>query len=107
MNTLKLYETLSGISGDMVHAAETGNWDRLIELERTVARLRDRLSAEDAQAKLTESERNRKVHLIKRILADDRKVRSYTEPWMDHVRRFLGDATPGRDIRSTYTAAGY
>ena len=107
MSTISLYETLSGISGDMVHAAETGDWDRLIELERNVARLRDRLSVEDAQTRLTECERERKVHLIKRILADDRKVRSYTEPWMEHVRRFLGDATPGRDIRSSYTAAGY
>jgi len=107
MSTLNLYETLSCISGDMVHAAESGDWDRLIELERSVAQLRDRLTAEDRPAGLTESERNRKVHLIKRILADDRKVRSYTEPWMDHVRHFLGDTTPGRDIRSTYTAAGY
>lgn len=107
MSTLGLYETLSAISGDMVLAAETGDWDRLIELERSVARLRDRLSAEDARAGLSESERERKIHLIKRILADDRKVRSYTEPWMEHVRRFLGDASPGRGIRGTYTAAGY
>jgi len=47
------------------------------------------------------------VHLIKRILADDRKVRSFTEPWMEQVRRFLGDATPGRNARSMYTGAGY
>lgn len=107
MSTLNLYEALSSISGDMVNTAEAGDWDRLIELERKVARLRNRISVEDAQTRLTEPERERKVHLIKRILADDRKVRSFTEPWMEHVRRFLGDATPGRDIRSTYTAAGY
>ena len=107
MSTLNLYETLSSISADMVQAAETGDWDRLIELERTVARLRDRLSVEDAQTRLSESERERKVHLIKRILADDRKVRSYTEPWMETVRRFLGDTSRGRTARSTYTAAGY
>lgn len=107
MSTLNLYETLSGISGDMVQAAEAGDWDRLIELERKVAQLRNRLSVEDARTRLTEPERERKVHLIKHILADDRKVRSFTEPWMEHVRRFLGDATPGRDIRSSYTAAGY
>jgi len=107
MSALELYETLSGISCDMVHAAETGDWDRLIELERTVARLRQQLSVEDARIRLTEPERERKVQLIRRILADDRKVRSFTEPWMEHVRRFLGDARPGRDIRGTNTAAGY
>ena len=64
-------------------------------------------SLADAQARLSESERERKVHLIKRILADDRKVRSFTEPWMDHVRRFLGVATPGSNLRSTYSAAGF
>jgi flagellar protein FliT len=107
MSTLDLYETLSGISEDMVHAAEVGDWDRLSELEHRVAELRTRLSLADAHARLSESERERKVHLIKRILADDRKVRSFTEPWMDHVRRFLGDATPGSNLRSTYSAAGF
>lgn len=107
MSALKLYETLSGISGDMVLAAEVGDWDRLIELERTVARLRDQLSAADAGANLNDAERAHKVHLIKRILADDRKVRSFTEPWMEKVRRFLGDAKPGRNARNMYTGAGY
>ena len=45
MSALKLYETLSGISGDMVLAAEVGDWDRLIELERTVAELERLASA--------------------------------------------------------------
>lgn len=107
MSTLNLYETLSGISEDMVHAAEVGDWDRLSELERRVAGLRSRLALADAQTRLTESERERKVDLIKRILADDRKVRSYTEPWMDQVRRFLGDTAPGSSVRSSYSAAGY
>lgn len=107
MSALDLYETLSGLSADMLIAAETGDWDRLVELERTVARLRNRLSTEDAQARLTEAERERKVDLIKRILADDRRIRSYTEPWMEHVRRFLGEDITGRGIRASYSAAGY
>lgn len=107
MSTLNLYETLSGISSDMVQAAETGDWDRLIELEKSVAQLRNRMLIEDARTGLSDADRHRKVDLIKRILADDRKVRSYTEPWMDQVRRFLGHTTRGRDIQSTYTAAGY
>ncbi|MBK8335984.1 MAG: flagellar protein FliT [Sterolibacteriaceae bacterium] len=107
MSTLNLYETLSDISEHMVRAAEVGDWDRLGELERRVAGLRSGLALADAQTRLTESERERKVHLIKRILADDRKVRSYTEPWMDHVRRFLGDTAPGSNVRSSYSAAGY
>lgn len=107
MSALKLYETLSDISGAMVLAAETGDWDRLIELERRVARLREQLAAADANSRLNDEERARKVHLIKRILADDRKVRSYTEPWMEQVKRFLGDNAQGRHARSMYTGAGY
>lgn len=107
MNTLKLYETLSDISGNMVRAAEAGDWDRLVELERSVARLRDLLPLEDPRTDLTQAERVRKVDLIQRILADDRTVRGYTEPWMEHVRRFLGEPTGGRGVRDSYTAAGY
>lgn len=107
MSRLALYETISGISGDMVDAAAAGDWDRLVQLERSIACLRNRLCVEDSQAKLSADERDRKVYLIKRILADDREIRSYTEPWMEQVRRLLGQATPGGDIRGSYTAAGY
>ena len=107
MSALTLYETLSDISGHMVLAAETGDWDRLIELERTVVRLRDKLSRADGNNGLSDAERARKAQLIKGILADDRKIRSFTEPWMENVRRFLGDASPGRDARKLYTGAGY
>lgn len=107
MSTLALYETISGISGDMADAAAAGDWDRLVQLERSIACLRSQLCVEDSHAKLTADERDHKVDLIKRILADDRKIRSYTEPWMEQVRRLLGQATPGGDIRGGYTVSGY
>ncbi|MCK7498330.1 MAG: flagellar protein FliT [Comamonadaceae bacterium] len=76
----------------MVEAARANDWDRLTNLEQDVARLRDTLAANDSQpapAPLSPEERAWKVQLIRRILADDAEVRSYTEPWMNNVRKYL------------------
>lgn len=107
MSELHYFETMSNISGDMVQAAASGDWDRLVELERNIAELRAALAAAEGDANLSEDERARKVALIKQILADDRAVRGYTEPWMEQIRRYLGDSARGRDLRKTYTDAGY
>lgn len=94
-NTLALYETMREISGRMVEAAREADWPQLVALEQDVAHLRDTLvAAPPAPAlPLTEAERARKMELIRQILADDAEVRSYTEPWMASIGRFVG-ATP-------------
>lgn len=106
LTSLSVYETMGDISARMVEAAREADWDRLVSLEREVAQLRSRLVFDDRVAPLSESERQRKIELIKRILADDREVRSYTEPWMDQVRVFLGTGGRGRDMRNAYGTGG-
>jgi flagellar protein FliT len=46
----------------------------------------------------------RKRSLIQRILEDDAEVRRHTEPWMEHVRQFLGDGLRRRDVEKAYAA---
>ncbi len=90
MNIIGMYETMGEISGRMVEAAQANDWDRLVDLEKNVARLRDSLQLEDrSPLSLTEEERGRKLHLIHRILDADVEIRRHTEPWMAPVRQFL------------------
>ncbi|MDQ8024134.1 MAG: flagellar protein FliT [Moraxellaceae bacterium] len=110
MSSLHLYETMSGLTGQMVDAARAEDWDRLCELEKEVAGLRDRLASEDpitAPQGLSDSAlRAQKLTLIRRMLDDDRTVRSYTEPWMESVRSFLAAGTRTRNVRMAYQAFG-
>lgn len=91
MNIIGMYETMGEISERMVEAAQANDWNRLVDLEKNVARLRDTLQVEERpQSPLTAEERTRKVRLIHRILDADAEIRRHTEPWMTQVRAFLG-----------------
>ena len=92
---IQLYKQMSRLSTRMVRAARASDWDRLIELEREVAALRDALG-ENAVLDVTagdvglDAEVGEKRRLIQLILQDDAEVRRHTEPWMEKVRMFLG-----------------
>ena len=92
---IQLYKQMSRLSTRMVRAARASDWDRLIELEREVAALRDALG-ENVVLDVTagdvglDAEVGEKRRLIQLILQDDAEVRRHTEPWMEKVRMFLG-----------------
>jgi len=100
---LTLYETMSDLSGLMVEAARESDWDRLVALEQDVADLRHTLECDgDTHRTLSAEDRTRKLDLILRILANDAEVRTYTEPWMASVRKFLGAGVRERNLRQAY-----
>ena len=101
---IELYEEMSVLSSRMAEAARAGDWDNLIELEHGVSSLRNTLMAtpEDSNAPATDVARKRS--LIQHILEDDAEVRRHTEPWMEHVRQYLGDSARRRDVEKAYAA---
>jgi flagellar protein FliT len=104
---LELYEEMSQLSSRMVEAARANEWEQLVDLERNVAALRGNLasSVNDAtEDNLSPVISSRKRILIQRILEDDAEVRRHTEPWMEHVRQFLGDTVRRRDVHNAYAA---
>ncbi|TWO81853.1 hypothetical protein CBW56_02325 [Denitratisoma oestradiolicum] len=94
---------MSTLSSLMVEAARTHDWDRLVGLERSVSSLREILIAEDDNASLSVAEVERKRSLIQRILQDDAEIRRHTEPWMEHVRKFLGGETMRKNVERAYS----
>ena len=102
---IELYEEMSELSATMVEAARAHDWDRLVTLESAVNRLRNtlaRTASDNDGLHFTEIERKR--GLIQRILSDDAEIRRYTEPWMEHVRQFLGSHSRRRDVQKAYAA---
>lgn len=102
---LSIYERMGELTTRMVGAARDNDWDHLCELERELAGLRDWLKRYDsAPARLDETERQRKVQLIKTMLADDREIRRHTEPWMEDVRKLIASGSRARSLEATYGA---
>ncbi|HEX8988905.1 MAG TPA: flagellar protein FliT [Rhodocyclaceae bacterium] len=102
---IEKYEEIGELSAKMVEAARTQDWDRLVSLEQAVSVLRDALmSGTDDIADMTDAEKNVRASLIQRILDDDAEIRRHTEPWMEHVRKFLETANNRRRIDAAYGA---
>lgn len=101
------YEEACAVSARMVNAARSGEWDLLIALEARVAAMRDRMMAEPEEipdAATAAPEIARKRRLIQQLLDDDAEIRRYTEPWMEHVRKLLGDQGRRRRVQQAYAA---
>ncbi len=78
--------------------------ERLVALEKDCAGLARHLEANGEPIRLSDAEKTRKIALIHRILADDAEVRRHTQPWMEQVKRFLGDGARERTMRRAYGA---
>lgn len=88
---IEIYENMGALSARMAEAARAHDWDELVNLEKSVAQLRASLEADDDNCKLSSTDIERKRSLIQKILDDDAEVRRYTEPWMEQVRKYLGE----------------
>lgn len=101
-NQIEIYQEMSALSAQMVDAAKRQDWDSLVTLESSVSSLRETLMAGDDNSRLLPHELTLKAALIQRILDDDAEVRRHTEPWMEHVRQFLGNSNQRRRLEHAY-----
>lgn len=103
---LVIYEEMYALSEQMVAAAQANEWDRLVALESSVSRLRDRLMLEESGSieSLNEVDRVKKTAMIQKILEDHAEVLCHTKPWMENVRQFLGSQHQWRKMHHAYTA---
>lgn len=87
---LASYEAAAKITGEMLLAARAMDWERFSALESTCAGEIQRVIPGCSLATLTPLQRNRKIEVISRMLADDREIRAVTEPWMSRLSSLLG-----------------
>lgn len=96
------YESLSVLTGQMREAAMQGEWDQLIDLEQQCSRHVATMKPVDAVATLDESARQRKIQLIKKILADDAEIRNHTEVWMGQLQRIMQSNRQEQRLQQVY-----
>lgn len=101
---ISIYENVAVITDQMLAAARTGDWEKLVALESRCARQVEILRNEEPRAALPGNVRDRKVKIIKKILEDDREIRNITEPWMAQLSALLNSTSTERKLSQTYGA---
>jgi len=101
---ISLYETVAGITTQMLDAARNGDWDRLVVLETRCSSHVQQLRNGEPPEPLSGMVRQRKVEIIKKILADDREIRNLTEPWMAHLSMLMQSTGVERKLSQVYGA---
>lgn len=96
------YETLSVLTGQMRMAAQEGEWDHLIELEQQCSRQVAAMRPADERSMLDETSRQRKIQLIKQILADDADIRNRTQTWMTQLQRIIQSNRKEQRLHQAY-----
>lgn len=97
------YESLSVLTGKMREASMQGNWDKLIGLEQQCSQHIEAMKPVDAVVTLDEAARQRKIHLIKRIMADDAEIRNRTEGWMEQLQNIMSSNHQEQRLQHAYT----
>lgn len=92
---LSMYENIAGVTNQMVTAARTSDWDGLSKLENRCAS-EARGATTGAVTPLSGAARQRKIDLLKQILANDREIRTITEPWMTRMANIMPAPHQGR-----------
>jgi flagellar protein FliT len=101
-DVITTYETVSDLTGQMLAAAKSGNWDHLAELESHCAKRIEALKQGEATAQLAAEVRSRKVQIIHQILAHDRAIRDLTMPWMSRLSALMQSTGTERKLAAAY-----
>ena len=98
---VSIYEHVAELSAQMVSAAQNHNWELLSRLELSCQTQMQAIQDVDMPVVLERTERERKVGFLKKILADDRKIRDLIQPEMAR----LGELINGPRVHNGTTNA--
>jgi flagellar protein FliT len=101
---ISLYEAVSELTGQMLLAAQSRDWENLAALESHCASHVQTLKAGEPVVALTGPIRARKVAIIHQILAHDREIRNLTTPWMAELALLINSTGTARKLSAAYGA---
>lgn len=101
---ISLYEAVSDLTGQMLAAAQSRDWENLAALESHCASHVRTLKDGEPVAVLSGPIRARKVKIIHQILAHDREIRNLTTPWMAELAALINSTSSSRKLSAAYGA---
>lgn len=96
------YEILAALTAQMRKAAEHGNWEELISIEKQCDSLLASMKKIDAETNLDEEARRHKNQLIQKILADEDVIRRLTHDWMEQLQSQISSNRQELRLQKTY-----
>jgi len=102
VEVISIYEHVATITDQMVVAAEHADWELLAQLEVSCSREVAALKSAEIPAKLDKEIRERKIKVINKILADDRKIRDITEPRMAQLTQLMQKSSTQHKLARAY-----
>ena len=102
LELISIYENVSVLTQQMLMAARSGDWDRLVELEASCTMQVQTIQENEEPVVLPKDARQKKIEVIKRILEDDRKIRDLTEPWMAQLSKLMQNSATQRKLSAAY-----
>lgn len=99
---IAIYETVSDLTGQMLEAARSRDWESLVALEHQCADQVAVLKDSETVVALSGPSRARKVEIIHQILAHDRAIREISEPWMAELAALLNNSSTARKLNAAY-----
>lgn len=91
---LQHYEAIAAASGAMLDAARSDDWEEVARLEDFCRTLIAALKAAAARSELSRDENERRIDLLRGILADDAEIRGRAEPWTRRLDRLIRSGAP-------------
>jgi hypothetical protein len=99
----RLYEEMHAITTEMVEAARTNRWHRVVELEGRASKIRSILETTDVSA-IPRADLPRVSQLTRQIIENISEVNRHAGPWLGAMRKLLGAPTLKRRVQSAYRA---
>jgi len=95
------YQSISALTGEMVQAAEAGDWDELVSLEQS-CRIEIEVLKSTKGTQMDNTDSKKKAEVLKKILQDDARIRELTEPWMRNLHTILSANHKGKLVTKAY-----
>lgn len=96
------YESLSDLIDQMREAATSGKWEQLLDLEKQCSHHVASMRLADVDETPDGPSRQRKIQLIKKILANDAEIRNHTEVWMEQLLRIMQSNRQEQRLQNAY-----
>ncbi|HEU4621260.1 MAG TPA: flagellar protein FliT [Burkholderiaceae bacterium] len=90
---MQYYTALEQASGEMLAAAQRGDWERVTRIEGACTVLIAQLREATRHHELGKDAQRSKIKIMQRILRNDAEVRRLAEPWLDDLDAVLSGRT--------------
>lgn len=108
VEVLDIYQKVATLTAQMRIAAQERDWELLAKLEDDCNTHVSQLKHHDVNLEenitLSFELKQKKINIIKQILADDRAIREITEPWMTELSKLMSSASTARKLSQSYGA---